>query len=121
MKLLLTNVRTGRAHRTDRAATGARTDHAPATGHDDTLGRGMDVALTLLVFLVLGWLLDTWLGLFPVFTIVLVVFAAAGSFIRMKYVYDEAMQRHEADLRAGRSAPADRRTERPLDQSGDAP
>jgi ABC-type protease/lipase transport system fused ATPase/permease subunit len=64
----------------------------------------MDVALTLLVFLGLGALIDRWLGVFPVFTIVLVLFAAIGSFIRMKFVYDATMERHEAELRAGRQA-----------------
>ncbi len=60
----------------------------------------MDVALTMLVFLGLGALLDTWLGLFPVFTIALVVFAAIGSFVRLKYVYDATMERLEADRAA---------------------
>lgn len=96
MKLLFSNVRIGRA----------QADEAPAArvgGGDDSLGRGMDVALTLLVFLVIGWALDQWLGLFPLFTISLVVFAAVGTFIRMKYVYDARMEQLEAE-RAARSA-----------------
>ena len=92
MKLLFTNIRPGRAPQ-----------NAPQ-GNDDTLGRGMDVALTVLVFLVLGWLLDAWLGLFPLFTISLVLFSAIGSFIRMKYVYDATMERHEAERAAKRGA-----------------
>jgi len=64
----------------------------------------MDVALTLLVFLGLGALIDSWLGIFPVFTIALVLFAAVGTFIRMKFVYDATMERHEAALLAGRQA-----------------
>lgn len=94
MKLLFTNVRIGRARAGTQPAP-------PATGGDDSLGRGMDVALTLLVFLVLGWLIDSWLGIFPAFTIGLVVFAAVGTFIRMKYVYDATMERLEAERRAG--------------------
>lgn len=90
MRLLFTNIRPGRAHGTEPAT------QAP-TGNDDTLGRGMDVVLTMVVFLGLGWLLDRWLGLFPVLTISLVLFAAIGSFVRMKYVYDAAMERHEAE------------------------
>jgi len=85
MKLLFTNVRPGRAPQ-----------NAPQ-GNDDSLGRGMDFALTVLVFLGLGWLIDRWLGLFPVFTISLVLFSAIGSFIRMKYVYDATMERLEAE------------------------
>lgn len=72
---------------------------------DDSLGRGMDLALTVLVFLGLGALIDRWLGLFPVFTITLVLFAAIGAFVRMKFVYDATMERHEATRLAGR-APA---------------
>jgi len=58
----------------------------------------MDVALTLLVFLGLGALIDNWLGVFPLFTIVLVLFAAIGTFVRMKFVYDATMERDEAAL-----------------------
>jgi hypothetical protein len=78
-----------------------------APSSDDALGRGMDVALTLLVFLGLGALIDRWLGIFPTFTIGLVLFAAIGTFVRMKFVYDATMERHEAQLRAsrGQSAP----------------
>lgn len=101
MKTVISTFRSGRA--------GERV--APSS--DDSLGRGMDVALTLLAFLGLGALIDRWLGLFPLFTIGLVLFAAIGSFIRLKYVYDATMERHEAALRAGRTAPAvDRAEER---------
>jgi hypothetical protein len=62
----------------------------------------MDVALTLAVFLGIGWAIDAWLGIFPVFTIGLVVFAAVGTFVRLKYTYDATMERLEADLLAGR-------------------
>lgn len=70
---------------------------------DSNLARGMDIALTLLVFLVAGWLLDRWLGIFPVFTIVLVLFAAIGTFVRLKYTYDAAMEQLEAERRAARA------------------
>ena len=90
MKPILSTLRSGRA-------TGG-------SGNTDTLGRGMDTALTLLVFLGIGALIDRWLGVFPLFTIVLVVLAAVGTFIRMKFVYDAEMERHEAELRAARQA-----------------
>ncbi len=70
---------------------------------DSNLARGMDIALTLLVFLVAGWLLDRWLGIFPVFTITLVLFAAIGTFVRLKYTYDAAMEQLEAERRAARA------------------
>ena len=77
-----------------------RENRRVAPSSDDSLGRGMDVALTLLVFLGLGALIDRWLGLFPLFTIGLVLFASVGTFIRMKVVYDATMERHEAERRA---------------------
>lgn len=76
----------------------------PTTSGDDSLGRGMDMALTLAVFVVLGTLVDNWLGLFPVFTISFIVFASVGSFIRMKYAYDAEMERHEAERLARRQS-----------------
>lgn len=90
MKPLLLKIRSGSAPVDRRAA------------NDDTLGRGMDLALTLLVFLLLGFALDSWLGVFPLFTIVLVVVAAVGAFVRLKYVYDATMERLEAERRASR-------------------
>ena len=99
MKPILSTLRPGRA--ADSAAYGA----SRASGSDDSLGRGMDAALTLLVFLGLGALIDSWLGVFPLFTVVLVVFAAVGTFVRMKFVYDATMERHEAELRAARLTP----------------
>jgi F0F1-type ATP synthase assembly protein I len=92
MKPLISTLRSGRA--SDRVAPGS----------DDSLGRGMDMALTVLVFLGLGALIDRWLGLFPVFTITLVLFASIGMFVRMKFVYDATMERHEATRLAGRAA-----------------
>ena len=59
----------------------------------------MDIALTLLVFLGLGALMDRWLGIFPVFTIMLVVVASLGTFVRLKYTYDATLKRLEAERR----------------------
>lgn len=72
--------------------------------NDSNLARGMDIALTLLVFLGLGYLLDRWLGLFPVLTIALMLFAAIGTFVRLKYTYDAEMERLEAARRAQRGS-----------------
>lgn len=81
-----------------------RASKSLAGGSTDSLGRGMDVALTLGVFLVLGWLLDRWLGTAPLFMIVLSVLSVTGQFIRMKYTYDAEMERLEAERLAGRRA-----------------
>ena len=77
--------------------TSARASRASGSG--DNLGRGMDTALTVLAFLGIGLLVDTWLGTRPVFTIGLVVFAAVGTFVRMKLVYDATMSRLESERR----------------------
>ena len=91
MKTLISTIKAGRAG-----------ERAARPSGDDTLGKGMDMAFTLAVFIVLGVLLDNWLGTLPVFTIVLMILAAVGSFIRMKYAYFAAMDRHEAARVAAR-------------------
>jgi F0F1-type ATP synthase assembly protein I len=78
-----------------------------ASGGDDTLGRGMESALMIAVFLGLGYLVDSWLGTRPLFMIALVLFGAVGVFVRMKYSYDAAMAVHEEERReSGRRAEA---------------
>lgn len=71
---------------------------------DSGLGQGMEMALTLAVFLGLGWVLDAWLDTRPIFTIALVVFAALGQGVKMWFVYDARMQRLEAERRAATTA-----------------
>jgi hypothetical protein len=95
MKLLPSYLRPGRS---------AERSLAGSPAGSDSLGRGMDVALTLGAFLGIGWLIDAWLGVFPAFTIGLVVFAAVGTFIRLKYTYDRTMERLEAERLAARAA-----------------
>lgn len=105
MKLLPSYLRAGRAPERSLASSPAGSD---------SLGRGMDVALTLLVFLGIGWAIDAWLGVFPLFTVGLVVFAAVGTFIRLKYTYDATMERLEAERLAQRRA----RTASPAPSTG---
>lgn len=92
MKLLVPLPRSGRAPK------------SLASGSSDSLGRGMDIALSIGLFIGIGWLVDRWLGTTPVFTIVLLLLAAVGQFVRMKYVYDAEMERLEAQRREGRAA-----------------
>jgi F0F1-type ATP synthase assembly protein I len=66
-------------------------------GFGDALARAFELVVTPLVFAVLGWLLDGWLGTRPVFTVVLAVFAVAGVVIRMYYGYELEMRRHEQE------------------------
>jgi len=104
MKPQVLKLRSGSAHGTDTTSR----DNLRGGHSGDSLGRGMDIALTLLVFLGLGALIDRWLGIFPVFTILLVVIASLGTFVRLKYTYDATMERLEAERRdalAGRQHP----------------
>ena len=94
MRLLFTNLRISRAGRAERVD-----DDRPVA--DDAFGRGLDLALTLVVFTGLGWLLDRWLGLFPLFTISMLVLASIGLFTKTKYAYDTRMATLEAERRAG--------------------
>lgn len=64
--------------------------------NDDTLGQGMDIALTLALFFGIGFALDRWLSTTPWLMITLSVLAAVGFFAKFKYRYDERMEEHEA-------------------------
>lgn len=66
-----------------------------------TLGRGMDFALVVLVFLGIGWALDSWLDTRPGFMIGLVVFSVVGQFVKMYYEYTATMQALESQRAAG--------------------
>jgi F0F1-type ATP synthase assembly protein I len=70
---------------------------AEASRSDQTLGKGMDFALVVLVFLGIGWAVDSWLGTRPAFMIGLVVVAVVGQFVKMYYDYKAAMETHEAE------------------------
>ena len=58
----------------------------------DTLGRGPEMALSVLVFTVIGLIIDSQVGTMPVVTVALVVFSVVGNFIRMYYTYDGRMK-----------------------------
>ena len=79
------------------------------TRSDDALGRGMDVALTVLLFFGIGYALDRWLGTTPWFMIGLTLLASIGFFASLKYRYDARMEELEAERTAraaqGRSKP----------------
>ena len=60
----------------------------------------MDVALAMLVFVLLGWAIDNWLGTKPLFIIVFAMLALIGGGARIKYSYDESMRRHERERAA---------------------
>jgi ATP synthase protein I len=82
---------------------------APRTTTDAGLGsaaaKGAELAVSLLVFFGIGWLLDRWLGTAPWFMIGLLVFAIVGQMVRIWYAYDFEMRQHEADLAAAQGRP----------------
>lgn len=79
---------------------------AEAQQSGQTLGRGMDFALVVLVFLGIGYGLDRWLDTRPAFMIGLVIFSVIGQFIKMYYEYSANMHQHEqARVAAQQAAP----------------
>ena len=64
---------------------------------DDNIGRGMDFALVILVFLGIGWALDRAFDTRPAFMIGCTVFAVVGQFVRMWYAYDARMSQLESE------------------------
>jgi F0F1-type ATP synthase assembly protein I len=73
-----------------------RNDNRVNAHTDDKIGKGIDMALVTLAFLAIGYGLDRWLDTKPLFTIVLVVLALVGEFVRFWYDYDARMKVHEA-------------------------
>jgi F0F1-type ATP synthase assembly protein I len=58
---------------------------------DDNVGRGMDIALTVALFVGIGYGVDRWLGTAPIFMIVMTLLAGVGFFAKFKYQYDARM------------------------------
>lgn len=63
----------------------------PVATSGDSLGRGAEMAISVLVFCVIGLVLDAIVGTTPTITIALVVFSLVGNFVRMYYQYKAAM------------------------------
>ena len=71
---------------------------------DDSLGRAMEAAFTLLAFFGIGFALDRWLGTTPVMMIVFSMLAAVGMFLSWKARYTAQMEALEAERAATRDA-----------------
>lgn len=65
-------------------------------GFGDTLAVSVELAVSPVIFGLIGYGLDRWLGIVPLFTIVLVLICIAGLAVRMWFVYDARMKVHEA-------------------------
>lgn len=70
-----------------------------AASSNDSLGRGVEISVSVGVFLVVGLVLDNAFDTRPIFTIALSLFSLLGSFVRLWYVYDIDMQSKEAERR----------------------
>ncbi|MGH9264337.1 MAG: AtpZ/AtpI family protein [Acidimicrobiales bacterium] len=64
-------------------------------GAGEGLNRAFELALTPAIIGGFGYLLDRWIGLLPVFTIVFFLIGMAGVIARMWYGYDAKMKEHE--------------------------
>jgi F0F1-type ATP synthase assembly protein I len=63
-------------------------------GFSDALGRGIDLALTPVVFGLVGWLIDRAAGTSPVFTILVATIGVVGTAVKIKLGYDKEMAEH---------------------------
>ena len=77
-----------------------RTMRGPTAGYGDSVGQGMDGALTLLVFFGLGYAIDRWLGTTPLFMIGLFLLVAVVLFVSWKARYTARMEVLEATRKA---------------------
>lgn len=75
-------------------------------GLGDGLALAFELAVTPTIFGILGYMLDRWLGIVPVLTIVLGLVAVIGMFVRMWYGYDLQMREQEDRLAAKRDGRA---------------
>ncbi len=66
------------------------------------VGRGIEFALGIAVFLGVGYLLDRWLGTQPLFMIVLFFVGVIGEFAALWYRYTAAMSAHDDERLAAR-------------------
>lgn len=92
-------------------------------GFEDGLGRAFELALTPMVLAFLGHLLDRWLGLVPLLTIVFLVWGVGGA----GYLAWVRYQQESAAEEAASTVPSPRRTARrytvaatPLAEAGPA-
>ena len=65
-------------------------------GAGEGMSRAFELALTPAIIGGFGYLLDRWLGLLPVLTIVFFLVAMAGLMARIYYTYDAQMKDHES-------------------------
>jgi F0F1-type ATP synthase assembly protein I len=70
---------------------------------DDAWSRAIELALTPVVAAGIGYVIDRVVGTVPIFTIVFLVLAVIGTFVKMYYAYDTKMKAHDAESPWGRA------------------
>jgi F0F1-type ATP synthase assembly protein I len=73
-------------------------------GFGNTLARAVELVVTPMLVAGLGYLLDRWLGFFPVLSIVFFVWAFGVTWWRQYYDYNARMKAEEDRLLGRRSA-----------------
>ena len=68
----------------------------PVSAMNTHVPQGVELAVGILVFFLIGLAIDSWLGTTPIFMIVLTIFSVAGNFVRMYYSYSQTMDALEA-------------------------
>lgn len=101
---LTTRPTTSRTARRGSDASAATGGGSPGQGVN-----GAEIAVGVLVFFLIGWGLDSWLGTTPVAMVVATVFGTAGYFVRAYYAYTRTMtslerERRENELSPGRES-----------------
>jgi len=71
-------------------------------GFGDTLAKGFELAATPAIFAFLGFLLDRWLGVVPLFTILFFGVVFAVEIWKISREYTATMKAHEARARRAR-------------------
>lgn len=74
-------------------------------GFGDGLAVAFEFAITPAIFAGIGYLVDSWLGIVPVFTIALLTFGVIGMFLKMWFTYDRRMKSQEAEAVWARKIP----------------
>lgn len=77
-----------------------RDNRALNRGYSDGMTRAFEIVLTPAVIGGFGWVLDRWLGIFPVLTIGFGALGVVGIFAKMYFGYEAEMKVHEADRKA---------------------
>ncbi|MEY3588801.1 MAG: putative F0F1-ATPase subunit Ca2+/Mg2+ transporter [Actinomycetota bacterium] len=69
----------------------------PMAPIDSSISNGAELAGGVLVFFLIGFGLDMWLGTTPWFMIGLVIFGVVGQFVKMYYEYSARMEMLERE------------------------